>query len=117
MSAFASSEKVLKTASTTKTAASMEKRTRLGTSCLPSRREWQTCPGLALFATDGLCRQVRVSCLSYVLATLANTACKPLMKEHGMGLNTLIEHEWNPEFAGRNVRPPDFLDLQSSDLG
>ncbi|KNZ43944.1 hypothetical protein VP01_968g2 [Puccinia sorghi] len=27
----------------------------------------------------------------------------PLMKAHGMGLNSLNEYEWNPEFAGRNV--------------
>ncbi|KAH9814063.1 WLM domain-containing protein [Melampsora americana] len=35
----------------------------------------------------------------------------PIMKEHGMGLNTFTEYKWNSEFAGRNWNGGETIEL------
>ncbi|BGP23103.1 WLM domain containing protein [Rhodotorula toruloides] len=36
---------------------------------------------------------------------------KPIMKEWGFGVNSLIEHEWNPTFAGRNWNAGEIIEI------
>ncbi|GAA5887232.1 hypothetical protein JCM6882_002457 [Rhodosporidiobolus microsporus] len=36
---------------------------------------------------------------------------KPIMKEWGFGVNSLVEHEWNPTFAGRNWNGGEVIEL------
>ncbi|BGO89913.1 hypothetical protein NBRC10512_003752 [Rhodotorula toruloides] len=36
---------------------------------------------------------------------------KPIMKEWGFGVNSLVEHEWNPTFAGRNWNAGEVIEI------
>ncbi|GAA6040687.1 hypothetical protein JCM8097_000876 [Rhodosporidiobolus ruineniae] len=36
---------------------------------------------------------------------------RPIMKEYGFGVNSLVEHEWNPTFAGRNWNAGEVIEL------
>ncbi|BGP14235.1 hypothetical protein JCM10213v2_002178 [Rhodosporidiobolus nylandii] len=36
---------------------------------------------------------------------------KPIMKQWGFGVNSLIEHEWNPTFAGRNWNAGEVIEI------
>ncbi|GAA6018876.1 hypothetical protein JCM10207_000271 [Rhodosporidiobolus poonsookiae] len=36
---------------------------------------------------------------------------RPIMKEWGFGVNSLVEHEWNPQFAGRNWNAGEVIEL------
>ncbi|BGP38283.1 hypothetical protein JCM10450v2_002229 [Rhodotorula kratochvilovae] len=36
---------------------------------------------------------------------------KPIMKQWGFGVNSLVEHEWNPVFAGRNWNAGEIVEI------
>ncbi|GAA5827308.1 hypothetical protein JCM3770_004482, partial [Rhodotorula araucariae] len=36
---------------------------------------------------------------------------KPIMKQWGFGVNSLVEHEWNPTFAGRNWNAGEIVEI------
>ncbi|POW20815.1 hypothetical protein PSHT_03109 [Puccinia striiformis] len=62
---------------------------------------------------DKLCRNKNFSNAESARLIMRAIAAQvvPLMKTHGMGLNSFNEYEWNSEFAGRNWNGGEIIEL------